>query len=203
MRFLHYVKQIQECFFALVKLFILNTIKIITNLQTNTYRLPGKSKQSFHQCLMSINYFFFISVFSSYWLNDSYENKAVLLLRIASCVRGITCSASAWKVMGSKLSRDTVFSLQDARFSASMIDARTKPGPSQLSYKLYLLLLFQMRDINSTRSWECLGTKQAQLITVGTSRQRYRNQRVDCMLMSMARINSMYDGSLNKRKTKS
>ena len=64
------------------------------------------------------------------------------------------------------------------------------------------MLLCQMRDINSGVGGKALAQNKRNSLpcTVRTSRQRSCNQRVSCLLYSMARINDPWNVSLEKRK---
>ena len=59
-----------------------------------------------------------------------------------------------------------------------------------------------MCNINSTSRRNALAQNRRNLLprTVRTSRQGLCNQSVCCLLCSMARINNLWDGSLDKRK---
>ncbi len=78
-------------------------------------------------------------------------------------------------------------------------DAQNRPRCSAQT-ALYLLLLCQMRDINRTSRENALSPTY----TVRTSRQRSCNQRVKCVLCSMAMIYDLLDGwidgSVDQRK---
>ncbi len=113
-------------------------------------------------------------------------------------VHGISCSASPRheKVIGSMLSR--VFSTWCLAF---MLKSRPRCSALCCTYCCYFrsdtLIVRIMGNAlapNRCNSLSCI---------VRTSRQRSCYQRVGCLLCSMARINDIWDWSLDKRKVRS
>ncbi len=76
-----------------------------------------------------------------------------------------------------------------------------------LKVVLYLLLLCQIRDIDSTSRGECLGPKQAQISTMHSYDFQIKVVQSKVWLSaivccSMAKLNNLWDGSMDQRKVR-